>query len=147
MNVILGWGLPILIVLAGLLYWLIPTLIHPAAPENATLPVSSDIEAQYGIRISRVAVTADGGMVDVRYVVLDPEKAHDFAIDAGSTPILYAQTGNITISETAPMPHKDVLHAGTTYFLLYHNTTASIKPRSYIKMVLGKFKLESVPVR
>jgi uncharacterized protein YjeT (DUF2065 family) len=147
LNLVLAWGLPVLIVLAGLVYWLLPMLANPPAPENAPMPVNAAFEEKYGVRITMLAVTADGGMVDFRYVILDPDKARTFAIDANTTPILYPQTGKTILSETAPMPHKEFQRAGVTNFLLYHNTYGSIKPRTYVTVVLGSIKLERVPVR
>ena len=144
---IFTWGLPILIIVIGLILYFLPRLSSQAAPENAPVPLSAGIEAQYGIRISQVAVTADGGMVDFRYVVTDPDKAASFALDATSTPLLVAQGSKVVVSETSPMSHKQALHAGTTYFLLYRNAGGSIKPQSYITVSLGKLKLERVPVR
>ena len=38
-------------------------------------PVSPAIEARWGVRVSHVGVSADGGLVDVRFVVLDPDRA------------------------------------------------------------------------
>ena len=144
---ILGWALPILIVLAGLLYWVIPQLAHPSAPKNAPMPVSATIEEKYGIRITQVAVTADGGLIDLRYVVIDPDKARSFAADADTTPQILPQSGSVALTDTAPMSHKELLHAGTTYFLLYHDNAGTVKPGNYITVVLGSIKLEHVPVR
>ena len=121
-----GWLLPLVILLVSLIYWTLPYLDNPVAPENAPMPSNTAIEEKYGIRITRVAVTADVGMVDLRYVVLDPNKAQFVGTSAATTPLLYPQTGKIVVSETAPMPHKEVLHAGITYFLLYHDKLGSI---------------------
>ena len=143
----MGWLIPLVILLASLVYWAIPFLNNPVAPENAPMPANTAIEEKYGIRITRVAVTADGGMVDLRYVILDPNKAQFVGTSPQTTPKLYPQTGKIVVSETAPMPHKEVLHAGITYFLLYHDTLGSIKSQSYITVMVGQLKLERVPVR
>lgn len=146
-SFIFRWIVPVMIVVAGLLYWIIPVLAHPYAPENAPVPSSAAIESKYGIRITQIAVTADGGMVDFRYVVLDPDKAHDFAVDPASTPQLYPLGNNVIVSVTAAMPHKDVMQVGSTFFLLYHNTQGAIKSHSYVNLVLGDIKLNRIPVR
>ena len=137
----------VLLPLAVLASWIVPYLLHPVAPENAAMPISSAIEDKYGIRISQVAVTADGGMIDFRYQVTDPVKAANFALDPASTPVLYAGGSNVAVNQTSPMSHKELLHVGTTYFLLYKNASGSIAPRTYISIVLGDLKLDGVPVR
>ena len=41
------------------------------------------MEDALGIRISRVAVVGDGGLITMSYVVLDAEKAAKFQLDVG----------------------------------------------------------------
>src|SRR6478672_235826 len=41
---------------------------------TATMPVSPQIEATYGVRFTGVDVTAGGGMIQIRYQVLDSAK-------------------------------------------------------------------------
>jgi hypothetical protein len=142
------WIIPlILLVLAGGAVAMLISSQVRHAPENAPMPVSAAIEDRYGIRISQVAVTADGGMVDLRYVLVDPNKAANFGEDAQSTPVLVPEGGKVVVSETALMPHKETLHPGVTYFLLYHNAAGSIKTQTYVTIELGDLRLEHVPVR
>jgi hypothetical protein len=147
LSLLLTWVLPILIVTAGLLYWGLPRLLYPAAPENAPMPVSSAIEAKWGIRITQVAISADGGMVDFRYIILDPNKAQNFAEDAQSTPTLHPDGNRTVVFQTAKMPHKNQLQPGATYFLLYENAAGAVKAQSYLTVQLGDISLAHVPVR
>jgi hypothetical protein len=139
-------ALVLLAVLAAGL-WMLASRGARQAAENVPMPVSAAIEDKYGVRISQVAVTADGGMVDLRYVLLDPNKAASFGDDEASTPVLVPQGGKVVVSKTALMPHKDTLHAGVTYFLLYHNAAGAIKPQTYVNIELGDLRLDNVPVR
>ena len=125
----------------------IPRLLHPVAPLNAPMPSSQAMEQAWGIQITQVAVTADEGMVDLRYKVIDPVKAANFGVDQNSTPMLYSDSSQSTVFVTAEMPHKEVVNAGAIYFLLYHNTNGAIKKQSYISLTLGSVKLDGIPVR
>jgi protocatechuate 3,4-dioxygenase beta subunit len=60
------------IVVAGVLIWRAapaPAPATPAAP--GAVPASPAIEQRYGVRINMVGVTADGGLLDLRFTVLD----------------------------------------------------------------------------
>ena len=39
------------------------------------MPLNPEIEARWGIRVTQVAVSADGGLIDFRFLVLEPENA------------------------------------------------------------------------
>jgi hypothetical protein len=125
----------------------LPRLLHPPAPLDAPMPSSAAIEETWGIRITRVALTADNGMVDLRYQVLDPRKAEGLGADPESTPRLVSEAASGVVAQTAPMPHKDTLQIGKTYFLLYHNQSGAIRARSYVTLELGGLRLGHVPVR
>ncbi len=137
-------GIIILIAAAAIF---LPRLLHPAAPENAPAPTSAAIEEQWGVRITQIAVTADEGMVDLRYMVLDPTKALNFGVDEQSTPTLIPADNPTTVSVTAAMPHKDTLTPGVVYFLLYHNSNGAIKKQTYISLKIGDLELDNFPVR
>ncbi len=139
-------ALAVVLLLGVTLSVVLPHFIQRTAPESAPMPLSSAIEQRWGIRITMVAATADGGMVDLRYQVLDPDKAQSVGVDATSTPKLISHDQSV-VAETAPMPHKEILHAGETYFLLYHNAMGAIKAQRYITISLGDLHLENVPVR
>jgi hypothetical protein len=142
--------------------WFAPTVVPSAtsssnvsvlAASNAStnnLPQSTSIEERWGIRVSMVGVTADGGLIDFRYVVVDPNKALDWMADIKNVPTLVVENSGAEkapqVNVAALMPHKQDFHAGRTYFLLYRNTRGAIKPGSKISVVIGDLKLEGVPV-
>src|SRR6185295_6887419 len=47
---------------------------RPAAVSASGVPVSAAIEAKYGIRFLGVDITSSGGMIQLRYQVLDGDK-------------------------------------------------------------------------
>ncbi len=147
LDFLLGWVLPGLIILAGLLYWALPKLLNPPAAENAPMPQSAAFEERWGIRITQVAVTADGGMVDLRYVILDSSKAQQIGVDTTTTPKLIPEDNKTTVFQTARMSHKNEPQAGTTYFLLYENAGGAVKAHSFITIQLGDLTINHVPVR
>ena len=138
--------------------WFAPTVVPSAtrssnlavlAAPNASktnVPQSSSIEERWGIRVSQVGVTADGGLIDFRYVVLDPNKALDWQADPKNVPTLMVEGSGAKVNVAALMPHKQDMAAGRTYFMLYRNTKGAIKQGNKISVMIGDLTLEGVPV-
>ncbi len=59
---------------------------------NRPVPTSTAMEQQLGVRFTRVAVVADGGLVTLFYVVLDSEKATQFQADVTHPPVLSSES-------------------------------------------------------
>ena len=112
------------------------------APAASTMPVNPQIEQQWGVRVTQIGVTADGGMVDFRYIVLDPDKALAMQQDVNKLPVLVAEDSGTLINSAAAMTAKHNLDPGTTYFLLYRNTGGAIKPGSQVTVKFGDLTLE-----
>jgi hypothetical protein len=93
------------------------------------------IADKLGIRITQVAVTADGGLIDLRYQVIDPDKAIFLFQDLTVVPKMIAKDG--TTIELASVPHRHDVTAGLTYFILYRNVENSIQPGSNVTISVG----------
>ena len=144
-NLKLSLLLPILVL--ALVGGFLAARLWPAAPpalDPAITPINSEIEARWGIRITQIGVTADGGMVDFRYIVLDPDKALAMLQDLKNLPTLTAEDSGMVVSSAALMAPKHNLTAGRTYFLLYRNTRGAIKPGGAVSVVFDDLRLEHV---
>ena len=113
---------------------------------TSAIPTSAEIEQRWGVRLSQVGVTAEGGLIDFRFIVLDPDKALAMVQDVKNVPILVNSTGQV-VNSAAMMSQKHVMNAGTTYFFLYRNTQGAISPGSRISVVFGDLRLDNVPVQ
>ncbi|MBI4939585.1 MAG: hypothetical protein HY830_02415 [Actinobacteria bacterium] len=109
------------------------------ARQRPKMPTSATFEGRSGIRVTRVAVVGDGGLVDVRFVVLDPQKAHRYLGDryngqdpkadrkAVEAPTLRSGSKHTRLKDVASMhQHADYV-AGQSYYLLYLNPAGAIK--------------------
>jgi hypothetical protein len=112
---------------------------------NRPVPVSAAMEHQLGLRFSRVAVVADGGLVTVFYVVLDPETAYRFQNDVTHRPVLHSESRDLTTKKVALMKQGHQLRAGQTYYLVYDNPGV-LKPGEQVTITYGSLRLEHVPV-
>ena len=116
---------------------------HPGGAAGV-MPTNAAIEAKWGIRISRVAVTADGGLVDVRFVVIDPDKALAMMQDPANLPILHPVGAKVTIDSIAQMAARHDLTPGQTYFLLYRNTGGAMRSGGHLSLTFGTLVLGDV---
>lgn len=111
------------------------------------MPISTAIEDRWGLRVSEVRVTADGGLVDFRFFVIDPDKALGMLSDLKNAPVMIAESNGALINSTALMAHKHGLRAGQTVYMLYRNTGGALKRGGFATVVFGELRLEHVPVK
>jgi hypothetical protein len=116
---------------------------RPAA-DPTRMPTNLAIENAWGVRVTQIGVTADGGLVDFRYIVIDPDKALAMLQDVNKLPVLVAEDSGATVNSAAMMAQKHTLNPGRTYFLLYRNTQGAIKPGRAVTVRFGDLLLEHV---
>lgn len=117
-----------------------------AAPKY-NVPHDAQMEAALGIRFSQAAVVGDGGLVELRYVVLDTQKASAFQNDTAHPPTLKSERNGKIAWRPALMKQGHELRPGASYYLLYLNNGGAIKPGDAIEIDYGQRKLQHVPVR
>jgi hypothetical protein len=104
----------------------------------------SELEAQSGIRVTLLAVTAAGGMVDFRFKVTDVEKAKKILQDDKLLPSLTVAGSNASLKPT-PETLQDVkLENGLVYYILYSNDGNLVKPGTPVSVVIGDWQLEPI---
>jgi hypothetical protein len=121
-----------------------------ASPQGVThqprdLIVSQNVlEEQSGLRITLLAVTAAGGMVDFRFKVVDVEKAKKVLQDGKLLPFLNIVGSSVSL-KPAPETLQDIkLENGLVYYILYSNTGNQVKPGTSVSVVIGDWKLEPI---
>jgi hypothetical protein len=122
--------------------WAAP-MHEDAAPRAAALDAAT-LESTYGIRITKIAVTGGGGLVDVRFTVLDPVKARPI-LEHGSRPRLVAVDGGAVLEAPAHGLMRNVrLQKDAACFLLYPNARNAIQAGTRVALAFGDVKAEPV---
>ncbi len=145
-SLVLKFSIPIVIIALALGAFVV-LRAHPigsVAATPASVPTNAAIEDRWGLRVSMVGATADGGLVDFRFVVLDPDKVSVMLQDENSLPTMVAEDSGTLINSTALMAHRHDFNAGETYFLLYRNTEGAIKEGTPVTVKFGDLKLEHI---
>jgi hypothetical protein len=115
----------------------------PAANAAAARVVSAaEMESDYGIKVNLVAVTAGGGMVDLRFTVIDKSKADHIMHDASVMPALLVEPSGTVISAPTGMRHKVTILDGGNYFMLYSNPGGAVQAGTSVSVVIGDVRLE-----
>jgi hypothetical protein len=120
---------------------------YAEAKPHYDIPHDGQLEAALGIRFTQAAMVADGGLVELRYVVLDTQKASAFQNDTKHPPRLRNERSGKLAWRAALMKQGHELRPGQTYYLLYLNNDNAIKRGDKIEISSGQRRLTHVPVR
>lgn len=118
-----------------------------AARPPYRVPQSADLESTLGVRFTQAEVVGDGGLVEIRYVVLDAQKATRFQSDTKHPPLLRSERRGGVAWRAALMRQGHELRPGQDYFILYLNNHNAIRPGETLEIDAGNRRLQHVPVR
>ncbi|GAA1824349.1 hypothetical protein HC028_24745 [Planosporangium flavigriseum] len=117
------------------------------AKPNYAVPQDGRLESKLGVRITQAALVGDGGLVEIRYTVLDNQRASAFQNDVKHPPLLKNEKSGKQAWRAALMKQGHELRPGQTYYILYLNNHNAIKRGDKIEISTGSGKLAHVPVR
>jgi hypothetical protein len=135
---------------------LVPLLVlahgRSDAPRSATRPLpgavsGSGLADRIGVRVVRVAAAGGGGLLDVRYQVVDAGKA--YAVHGADTPpaLVDEKSGLVVSALLMGHMHHGTPKAGVTYYLLFVNRGSAVHRGDRVAVVLGDARLEHVLVQ
>jgi hypothetical protein len=101
------------------------------------------VQEKFGIRITHIAVLADGGLIDFRFQVLDSDKAA-VLFELESRPLLYVEATGKKVDSLYHPPHGHNIFAGQSQYFIYNNHQGAIRSGSPVAVVLGDLRLEHI---
>lgn len=104
------------------------------------------LEERWGIQITMLAVTADGGMLDLRYRMVDPTKVIDLQ-ELETKLVFIVEKNGYTFRPVTPMRHSHDAQIGLIYSMLYYNQNGMIQPGDLVTIQLGDVRVQHVPAR
>jgi len=143
------WG-PAALVVTAIAVLVAPLALAVAITASATVPgpatarvvSAAELEEQYGIKVDLVAVIAAGGVIDVRYQIVDKDKAGHLLHDA--PPALYVEASGAVLRSNASKSHKMTIVDGASYFLLYPNSGGVIQAGTQVSVVIDQVRLAPI---
>jgi hypothetical protein len=129
----------------GLSWW---TARADDVRDGTDLLTTQELAAQHGIAVDLVAVTANKGLVEFRFQVVDPDRATRILHDSELAPTLVDEASGATLRMSAP-PHKHggELRLGGTYFFLMANSHNALHDGSTVTLVMGDSRVEHLAVQ
>jgi len=103
-------------------------------------------EEMSGLHIQLLAVTAAGGLVDLRLQIVDAEKAKAFLDDHANFPALRVNDDVVLqTSEEAVAAAQDIqIENGKSIFIIFPNTGNILKSGDPVNIIFGQLQLESI---
>jgi hypothetical protein len=146
MSALIGWLVLFLAAMGGCATMPDSKTDVPAAMQDK----QSGVEDQWGVKVLRISLSAEGYMLDFRYRVFDPEKAMPL-FDRKIKPVLIDEaTGAVfavpeppktgSLRTTRP-PERD-----TNYFIIFAHPGRYVKKGSKVTVVIGDFKAKNLVV-
>ena len=134
-------------ILAVLAIW--ARISQHSAPAGQTLAEISQTEfvEQTGVRVVRLVLTAGGGMLDLRYQVIDPDKAVIVHDRQNPPRIVDEASGQVLSTPWLHQSHNQVFNAGVTYYTLLINSGGVVQPGSLVTVMIGDISLAHVIVQ
>ena len=117
----------------------------PAGMDRPILP-EAEFEDRVGVRVQTVATSGAGGLLDLRYQVLDPGKAAGVHDEATPPTMVDESTGLVVDQLLMGHAHTGEFQAGVVYYLVFENPGSLIGPGSSVTVLLGDAQLEHVVV-
>jgi hypothetical protein len=133
----------------------VPRAAHPAptiTPAHAS-PGSGVLLEDLGVRVQGLKLTADGYVVDLRYRVLDPDKARPL-LDRKVRPVLVDEsTGKRYYVPSPPIvgslrqtARNKVIHTDRNYFILFANPDRQLQAGSLVTLHVGDRKADQLRI-
>lgn len=118
-----------------------------APPNDTEFTSAAALEAQRGLQVHLIGVTAGGGMVDVRLKVVDARKARAFLEEPRNLPrLVVADTGQ-TLIGADELGDDFTCEQGQILFNLFPNAGGAIQPGTPVIVAFGDVQLEPVPAQ
>ena len=130
-----------------------PAAAHSVQPRkiSAAAGPPPTLENEWGIEISSMRLTMGNSAVDMRYRVIDPEKAAKLGDGKTVAYIVDRDTGRKLIMPTPPKegafpPTSNKLIAGRTYASIVSNQGGTLKSGSQVTVLVGKSEVANLTV-
>jgi hypothetical protein len=115
--------------------------------ENVPLVSAAGLAQRVGVRLVQVALTGAGGLIDLRYQVIDPDRTSSVH-DPSTPPMLIDERTGLVVNELLMgHSHKGRLKAGQTYYLIFVNPGNLVQPGARMMVQLGAARVEHIRVQ
>lgn len=149
-NRLADWKGPVLalaaVLVLSLAIWTILAQVRATLAQQGQVKAIAAFEEETGIRILRIVRTAGGGVIDLQYQVVDPDKAL-IIHDDEKPPMMLDEKSNLLLANPFHEHADRELHTAVTYHTLIMNGGGLLKPGSKVTLRVGDALLEHLVVQ
>ena len=119
----------------------------PARVSSTESLPAGEFEEATGVRIVRVAYSAGGGLLDLAYQILEPDKAvalHDDDLPPG---LFNDRNSSVLLQRFHDHAHDRDLHQAIVYHELLVNSEGAVEPGDEVSVLIGRWRLDGVEVQ
>ena len=117
------------------------------ALQARTVVSEQALAEQYGLGVNLVAVTAAGGMIDLRLKIIDAAKAKALLGDQANYPKLLVGNNVILQAEDNIASQPIKFEDGGNLFVLYPNALGEVKQGDPVSIIFGNLQVEAINSR
>lgn len=111
-------------------------------------PVSADgLVDRLGVRVVQVALTGGGGLLDLRYQVIDADKAAGLHDPATPPALVDEGTGLVANDLLMGHAHTEGFKPGVTYYFVFENPGNLVQSGARVSVLLGGIQVEHIDVK
>lgn len=118
-----------------------------SAIAGSTAVTADELEQQYGVRIDVVGLLASGGLIELRFQVVDADKATALFGEPEDMPMLAVEGSSRVLESAKGMKHQLTLLDGAAYFFLYTNSGNAVEEGSQVSFVMNGIRLPHLTVQ
>lgn len=128
--------------------------LHPSPDGSGEPAAATEVENTYGIRIEGLRLSAAGSMLDLRYRVLDPEKASPM-LNGKIQPFLVDELrgAKLGVPDTPKLgrlrqtSRNNKILTDRTYFIMFGNPGKAVQSGDQVSLLLGAVKITDLRVQ
>ncbi len=139
-------GALLVALLVGTLAWRNRPLANPAIANSSAI-TAEQFELQYGVRLDVLGLLASGGLLELKFQVLDADKAAALFGPAEEMPVLAVEGTTRVLNSARGMKHNFEILEGATYFFLYTNVANAVHEGSKVAFVLNGVRIPHLVVQ
>jgi hypothetical protein len=132
--------------LVGALAWRNRPLTNPAIADSSAI-TAEQLEQQYGVQLDVVGLLASGGLLELKFQVLDADKATALFGPAEDMPVLAVEGSTRVLKSASGMKHNFEILEGASYFFLYTNVANAVHEGSEVAFVINGIRIPHLVVQ
>ena len=143
--------LPVILLVVVLIAGFLAFRSQQKAPVTAD-PIQTisqnELESKYGLHVNLVAVTAAGGLVDVRMKLVDAEKAKLLLSDKNNFPSLWIEDKQASMALSDEVISQEItFENNASLYLMFPNVGSAVQRGTDVTIRFGGIALEPIPAQ